>query len=223
MYERHSACVSAHVDARVTAVRARVIHAEGDAPSARRARPVRRLWIDAACVGGVGGCSIDFARAPASRGCVQPAIAPGEFLRDGEEARARPGTPPMHHPPAGAAGARRAQNSPCNARARAASAWLGARAWVVARRVPNGACIRARSRPRGALQSEPLLAPIGLHERGLRPTEIPTDELRAQAPGWWRSLAGSFSDVGGALQAGPPKPPQAHFSPPPSLAWVPGP
>ena len=30
MYERHSACVSAHVDARVTAVRARVIHAEGD-------------------------------------------------------------------------------------------------------------------------------------------------------------------------------------------------
>ena len=168
MYERHSACVSAHVDARVTAVRARVIHAEGDAPSARRARPVRRLWIDAACVGGVGGCSIDFARAPASRGCVQPAIAPGEFLRDGEEARARPGTPPMHHPPAGAAGARRAQNSPCNARARAASAWLGARAWVVARRVPNGACIRARSRPRGALQSEPLLAPIGLHERGLQ-------------------------------------------------------
>ena len=27
-------------------------------------------------------------------------------------------------------------------------------------------------------------------------------------------VAGSFSDVGGALRAGPPNPPQAHISPP---------
>ena len=40
------ACVSAHVDARVAAVRACATHTEGGELSARRARPAQRLWID---------------------------------------------------------------------------------------------------------------------------------------------------------------------------------
>ena len=123
----------------------------------RASRPSCSAPVDrcAGCVEGVGGCSIDFARAPASRGCCQPAIARGTALRDGEEARARPGTPLMHRLPAGARGARRRQNTPCNARSRTASAWVGAPAWGVARCMPVGACVRARSRPRGPDGWEP--------------------------------------------------------------------
>ena len=62
---------------------------------------VRGFWID--CSAGVGRRrrmhSINFSRARASRGCGQPAFAPGTVLRDGEEARARLGTPLMHRPP----------------------------------------------------------------------------------------------------------------------------
>ena len=123
----------------------------------RASRPSCSAPVDrcAACVEGVGWCSIDFARAPASRECCQPAIARGTALRDGEEARARPGTPFIHHLPAGARGARRRQNTPCNARSRTASAWVGAPAWGVARCMPVGACVRARSRPRGPDEPEP--------------------------------------------------------------------
>ena len=44
--ESGGACVSAHVDARVAAVRACATHTEGVELSARRARPAQRLWID---------------------------------------------------------------------------------------------------------------------------------------------------------------------------------
>ena len=97
----------------------------------RRARiaPVlhRRLWIDAGCVAAGGGCSIDFARAPASRGGCWPAIARGSALRDGEEARPRPGAPPMHR-----------RSAPLQAAACANS--------HLATRAREGFCVRGRAR-----------------------------------------------------------------------------
>ena len=119
----------------------------------RRARvaPVlhRRLWIDAGCVAYGGGCSIDFARAPASRGGCWPAIARGTALRDGEEARPRPGARPMHRRSAPLQAAVVRQFTPCNARARGVL-----RAWARPRGSAQGACQAARpSEQSGGLQA----------------------------------------------------------------------
>ena len=119
----------------------------------RRARvaPVlhRRLWIDAGCVAYGGGCSIDFARAPASRGGCWPAIARGTALRDGEEARPRLGAPPMHCRSAPLQAAVVRQFTPCNARARGVL-----RAWARPRGSAQGACQAARpSEQSGGLQA----------------------------------------------------------------------
>ena len=129
--------------ARAAAVRARATHIEGGEQSGSHpscSAPVDRC---AGCIAGVGGCSIDFESAPAIRGCGQPAVAPGTVLRDGEEARARPGTPFMHHLPAGAGGARRRQNTPCDARSRTAS--RAGRPRVGRGKVPAKRCVRPGS------------------------------------------------------------------------------
>ena len=149
----------------------------------RRARvaPVlhRRLWIDAGCVAYGGGCSIDFARAPASRGGCWPAIARGTALRDGEEARPRPGARPMHR------------------RSAPLQALIGANSHL-ATRAREGFCVRGRARvgrlkepakrrarPSSLAASRPRTVggrhPIGLPQRGAAP--------RAACP--WRSRASS--------------------------------
>ena len=164
MRERLPAWARARVGARVAAVRAYLTRAVGGAPSARRARPARRLWIDAGCVAGGGGCSIDFARAPASRGGCWPAIARGSALRDGEEARPPPGAPQMHCRSAALQAAVVRQFTPCNARARGVL-----RAWARPRGSSQGACQAARpSEPAGGLQRRTTggRPPVGLQQRG---------------------------------------------------------
>ena len=137
----------------------------------RRARvaPVlhRRLWIDAGCVAYGGGCSIDFARAPASRGGFWPAIARVSALRDGEEARSRPGARPMH------------------CRSAPLQALIGANSHL-ATRAREGFCVRGRARvgrlmepakrrarPSSLAASRPRTVggrpPIGLPQRGAAP------------------------------------------------------
>ena len=105
--------------------------------------------MQAAWQAAAGGCSIDFARAPASRGGCWPAIARGSALRDGEEARPRPGAPPMHRRSAPLQAAVVRQFTPCNARARGVL-----RASARPRGSAQEACQAARpSEPSGGLQA----------------------------------------------------------------------
>ena len=152
----------------------------------RRARvaPVlhRRLWIDAGCVAYGGGCSIDFARAPASRGGCWPAIARGTALRDGEEARPRPGARPMHRRSAPLQAAVVRQFTPCNARAREGFCVRG-RARVGRLKEPA----KRRARPSSLAASRPRTVggrpPIGLPQRGAAPRAVGNGLLWVEGKG----------------------------------------
>ena len=146
----------------------------------RRARvaPVlhRRLWIDAGCVAGGGGCSIDFARAPASRGLLAgncPSLGSPRWRGGAIAAWSAANALPVGAAPS----AHRRQFTPCNARARGLL-----RAWARPRGSSHGACQAARpSEPSGGLQAARTggRPPVRLPQRGAAPRALAA--LRAPA------------------------------------------